>query len=251
MKRTTQDTPDRYNEGAPDTEGFADRLAQLIAEFGSRYALAKVTGIPISTLQNYALGSKPGIDALATLARIGNVDLNWLLTGRGQMRGAGQVPGAALADVVMVDQYDPKSSLNIPMLVNQIPFSRHYLETTLRLSEPTHDSLMAIESAWDLLDTARGDLLLIDRKQANLTADGVYLLNLPGFSPRVVFNRFQGKVRIIEPRSTRSSISNRNGRGRQSETSDSYEIDRLELLGDGRQLASKVVGRAVWVGRAI
>jgi hypothetical protein len=246
-----EDTPKRYNEGGPNTEGFADRLAQLIAEYGSRYALAKASGIPVSTLQNYALGSKPGMDALATLARVGNVDATWLLTGKGHMRGAGQLPGAVLADVVMVDQYDPTWSLAIPRLVNEIPFSRRYLESTLRLIEPTHKSLIAIESVWNLLDTGRGDLLLIDRNQSTLAADGVYLFNLPGFSLKGVFNRFQDTLRIVEPRSTRGPIANRQGRRARVETSDSYEIDRRELLGDGRRVASKVVGRAVWVGRAI
>jgi len=238
-------------QGGLDTEGFADRLALLIAEYGSRYALAKASGIPISTLQNYALGSKPGMDVLAILARVGNVDATWLLTGKGHMRGAGQLPGAVLADVVMVDQYDPQWSLAIPRLVNEIPFSRRYLESTLHLDEPTHKSLIAIESVWDLFDTVRGDLLLIDRKQSTLAADGVYLFNLPGFSLKGVFNRFQGKLRIVEPRFTRGSISNRPGRRARGEASDSYEIDRRELLGDGRHVASKVVGRAVWVGRAV
>jgi hypothetical protein len=185
------------------------------------------------------------MDALATLARVGNVDATWLLSGRGSMRGAGQLPGAVLADVVMVDQYDSKS-----LLVNELPLSRRYLEGTLHLSEPTHKSLMAIESVWDLSDISHGDLLLIDRNQANLTADGAYLFNLPGFALRGVFTRLQGKLRIVEPRSTRGSISNRHDRAR-GETSDSYEVDRRELLGFGRQVASKVVGRAVWVGRRI
>ncbi len=246
-----EDTPKRYNEAGSNAEGFADRLAQLIAEYGSRYALSKASGIPVSTLQNYALGSKPGMDALATLARVGNIDATWLLTGRGHMRGAGQLPGAVLADVVMVDQYDPKWSLAIPRLVNEIPFSRRYLESTLHLDEPTHKSLIAIESVWDLFDIVRGDLLLIDRKQSTLAVDGLYLFNLPGFSLKGVFNRFQGKLRIVEPRFTRGSISNRPGRRARGEASDSYEIDRRELLGDGRQMASKVVGRAVWVGRAV
>lgn len=236
-----KDTP----ESGPGIETFADRLAQVIVEFGSRYALAKSSGIPISTLQNYTLGSKPGMDALATLARVGNVDATWLLTGKGRMRGDGQLPGAVLANVVMVDQYDANS-----LLVNEIPFSRRYLVGTLRLREPGHKSLMAIESVWDLLDIVRGDLLLIDRDQASLTADGVYLLNLPGFSLRGVCTRLHHKLRIIEPRSTRGSISNPQDRVR-GEISDSYEVDRRDLLGVGRQVASKVVGRAVWVGRAI
>ncbi|MGH7843427.1 MAG: helix-turn-helix domain-containing protein [Candidatus Binataceae bacterium] len=225
----------------------------MIAEFGSRYALAKASGIPVTTLQNYdTLGSKPGMDTLTTLARVANVDLTWLMTGAGQMRGTGQLPGAALADVVMIDQHDPKWSLAIPSIVNRIPFSRHYLERNARPIELEPKSLLAIESLVDLLDIARGDLLLIDRKQAILARDGVYLLNLPGFALRGVFNRAQGDLTIIEPRSTRSATSATANGHSQDEASASYQVNRRELLGDGRRrIASKVIGRVVWLGRAL
>lgn len=227
---------------------FAARLAQIIAEYGSRYALAKATGIPMSTLQNYTLGSKPGIEALTTLARVANLDLTWLLTGKGPMRGVGQLPGAALADVVMVDQYDPKSSLQIPVIAAQIPFSRHYLENHLRLSEPGPRTLLAIESVWNLFDISPRDLLLIDRNQAAAVIDGVYLLNLPGFSLRAIFSRPGDKLKVVEPRSTHRPIGSRED---DFGPEKGYQLDRRELLGDGRRIASKVVGRAVWAGRAI
>ena len=247
MERRKEDTIKRPTDGST---GFANRLAQIVAEFGSRYRLAKTTGIPVSTLQNYALGSQPGIAALTTLARVANVDLTWLMTGKGQMRGAGQFPGAALADVVMVDQYDPKSSLQIPVIVNQVPFSRHYLESVLRLGEPNEETLLVIESAWELLEVSRRDLLLIDRNQAQLALDGIYLLNLLGFSPRAVFNRPQGKLNIIEPLSDpRLNGADAGHPGRQR-VPGSYQIDRSELLGGSPQ-ASKVIGRVVWIGRAI
>jgi transcriptional regulator with XRE-family HTH domain len=230
---------------------FARRLAQIIAEYGSRYALAKASGIPASTLQKYALGSKPGMDALVTLARVANVDLDWLLTGQGQMRGAGQLPGAALADVVMVDQYDLKSSLAIPVLVKQLPLSRTDLERTLHLNDPNPQTLLAIESAWDLLEVSRGDLLLIDRTQAGLTVDGIYLLDFPGFSLRGVFNRPQGKLGIVEPQPSRGLRSPANDHRSRRCTYPTYAIDRRELLGDGRRVKSPVVGRTVWVSRAI
>src|ERR1700738_754936 len=101
---------------------FAHRLRQLTQEFGSRYALAKASAIPASTLQGYEAGAKPGMEALLTLARVGNVDLNWLLTGEGEIRPAGLLPGAALADVVMVDQYELGTSLRIPVIIGQFPF---------------------------------------------------------------------------------------------------------------------------------
>lgn len=251
MKRASSSMEIRGRTLRRSDASFAARLAQIIAEYGSRYALSKASEIPASTLQGYAHGSKPGMDQLATLARVANVDLAWLLTGKGQMRGVGQLPGAALADVIMVDEYDPKSSLLIPTLVNQLPFSRHYLETTLRLNQPSHDSLLAIQSAWNLLDLLRGDLLLIDRKQAGLTLDGVYLLALPGFVARGVFARPNGKLTVIEPRARHASTSTGLRGGGQEEWPDSYQVDRLELLGNERNSASKVVGRVVWIGRPL
>src|SRR5467141_2629665 len=129
---------------------FADRLRQLTQEFGSRYALAKASGIPPSTLQGYEAGAKPGMEALLTLARVGNVDLKWLLTGEGEIRPAGLSPGAALADVLIVDQYELGTSLTIPVLIGQIPFSRHLLETKLGLKGPTKGTLLVVQAAWDL-----------------------------------------------------------------------------------------------------
>src|SRR5690242_3436602 len=99
-----------------DTD-FPQRLRQIIAEFGSRYALAKSSRIPGSTLQSYEAGSQPGIAALTTLARIANVDLNWLVTGKGQMRPAGLISGALLADFVAVDQCRLGTPLYMPVII--------------------------------------------------------------------------------------------------------------------------------------
>ena len=177
-----------------------------------------------------------------------NVDLTWLLTGKGTMRGPGQQPGAALADVVMVDQYDPKSSLQIPRACDADSFQPTLSqENHLRLTEPGPRTLLAIESVWNLFDISQRDLLLIDRNQAGVVIDGVYLLNLPGFSLRAVFSRPGNQLKVVEPRSTERAIGRReNDFGPEK----GYQVDRRELLGAGH-IASKVVGRAVWAGRAI
>ena len=93
----------------------------MIEEFGSRYALAKASGIPASTLQSYEAGSKPGSDALVRLVRVANLDLNWRLTGNGQIRPPGLISGAALADVLMVDQYEIGTALSMSIIVGQAP----------------------------------------------------------------------------------------------------------------------------------
>ncbi len=174
-------TRTRSNHDRDPEPGFPERLQELTEEFGSRYALSKASGIAISTLQAYEAGSKPGLDALVCLARTANVTLDWLLTGREKKRPTGMLPGALLANVVMVDQYQPGTSLSLEMIVGQIPFSRYMLKNKLGLQEPTHETLLAIEARQNLSGIRRGDLVLIDRKQAGLVEDAVYLLNLPGF----------------------------------------------------------------------
>jgi hypothetical protein len=222
---------------------FPERLQQVIEEFGSRYALSKASGIAVSTLQAYEAGSKPGLDALVTLARTGNLSIEWLLTGKGKIRASGMVSGNSYADVVMVDQYKYGAAINTELIIGQIPFSRYFLERKLQLDAPRHRSLLAIESEQNLGGIRRGDLVLIDRTQTALRDDGMYLLNVPGMVLKGVSVFPNGWVVVTGP---------------QIEFEDqrslkvipiSLKMRRRELLGDGKLIASKVIGRAVLVSR--
>jgi hypothetical protein len=230
---------------------FPLRLRQLIAEFGSRYALAKHTKIPESTLQSYEAGSKPGIAALSTLAKIGNVDINWLINGTGEIRPPGLVSGAALADFVVADQYEIGSALNMSMVIGQVPFSRHFLQSGLRLKDPDSESLLVVEADVNLVGIARGDLVLVDRNQKDLARDGIYLLDLPGIVLRAVTRYVGDKIRVMEPSNSAGRLSERSRRRGRLAPARFEELSRSKLLGDGRFRSSKVVGRAVWMGRAI
>src|ERR1700730_17611080 len=137
---------------------FPKRLRQLIAEFGSRYALAKRSRIPASTLQSYEAGSQPVIDALTPLSRVANVDLSWLATGKGEMRPVGLVSGASLADFEVVDQYEMGTALSMSIVTGQLPFTRHYLESRLRLKDPNSETLLVVEADATLFEISRGDL---------------------------------------------------------------------------------------------
>ena len=159
-------------------------------------------------------------------------------------------PGAVLKDFLVVDQYELGAALNKEMMVAQIPFSRNFLETRLRLNEPTHASLLAVEAGSNLLAIERGDLVLIDRKQATLARDGIYLLDLPGIELRAIFRRPDGKVDVVGPRQD-VDRSAKKRRHRTKPTSGTLEMSIRDLLGIGRHVVSKVVGRAVWVGRAV
>jgi hypothetical protein len=228
-------------ESTSDASDFPQRLRQIIAEFGSRNALAKSSRIPGSTLQSYEAGSQPGIAALTTLARVANVDLNWLVTGKGQMRPAGLISGALLADFVVVDQCQLGTPLNMPVSIGQVPFSRHFLESRLQLNDPSNESLLVVEADANLFEISRGDLVFVDREQKDLGRDGIYLLDLPGMVLRAVTRCIGNKVRVTAPE--------RDG-GRRAPAR-FEELRRSDLLGADRLHVSKVIGRAVWIGRTI
>jgi transcriptional regulator with XRE-family HTH domain len=229
------------NQDKDPESDFPSRLQELIVEFGSRSALSRASGIAISTLQAYEAGSKPGLEALVALARTANATLDWLLTGRGEKRPTGIPTGASLMDVIMVDQYQSGTSLSLEMIVGQIPFNRRELKNKLGLQEPTHETLLAIEARQNLSGLRRGDLVLIDREQAGLIEDGVYLFDLPGFALREI-SVFPNDWVLVTGSETKSRARKSPKPGRRS-----LKMKRSELLGDGRFRTSKVIGRAVLV----
>jgi hypothetical protein len=149
----------------------------------------------------------------------------------------------------MVDQYERGTALSMEVVIGRVPFSRHLLEKKLGLTEPTHKTLLVIEAAWDLYRIARGDLVLIDRSQATFPPDDVYLLDFPGMELRGLFACPGDEVNVVGPRHQGLQRSQQIGRGRTRGNSSWPTMNRSELLGIGRNAVSKVVGRAVWIGR--
>ncbi|MGO9603863.1 MAG: helix-turn-helix domain-containing protein [Candidatus Binataceae bacterium] len=171
------------NSGRRKRSSFAVRFARLVKEFGSRYRLAKVSGVSESTLQQYAQKSAdlpPRADILMALAHAANVSIEWLATGKGEMRPAGILPGAAFADVVMVELRDIHASLHMQQIRAFLPFSRWWLEHRLGISEPK--DLILIEADQDLPPEIRErDLLLVDRSAGNKLprGEGLYVFSVP------------------------------------------------------------------------
>lgn len=238
-----------YNHS--ETSDFSERLKEITSEYGSRYKLARASGIPASTLQSYEAGSKPGMDALTTLAQVANVDIAWLLYGRGEMRPKGSLPGTALGDVFIVDRLELGTAFASSRIVGHIPFSRTFLAAKLRIGKLTHERLLAIEAGSNLFEVKRGDFVLIDRDESTLARDGIYLFDLPGTELRGVFRRPNGTVRIVG--------SDRGHRASRSEGRLDFKKPRSgeivmplnEFLLLGRSHGSEVIGRAMWIGRGL
>jgi transcriptional regulator with XRE-family HTH domain len=159
---------------------FAERFEILVREFGSRYRLAKASGVSESTLQQYSVQESilpPRADILIKLAHAANVSVEWLATGKGEMRGEGMMPGATWADVVTVELLDTRASLSAQRIIGLLPFSRSWLERSLGVREPSN--LMLIEASQSLPPEMHvSDLLLVERylRKKLPTDEGLYVL---------------------------------------------------------------------------
>jgi hypothetical protein len=137
------------------------------------------------------------------------------------------VPGAELADVVMVELRDPRAALEMEQITAHLPLSRSRLQSRLGITDT--DQLMFIEADHQLPpEVERGDLLLIDRTTAKkLPAhEGIYVLSgAAGLTVRRVRVRLNGRFVLSGP-----DISE--------------EVKAMEL---GR----RIVGQVVWRGGEI
>jgi transcriptional regulator with XRE-family HTH domain len=71
-------------------QGFSERLAHLIQQEGGRakkQAFARRIGVKPQQLSRYLKGQLPDAPTLLAIAEVGQVSIDWLLTGRG-VRGS-------------------------------------------------------------------------------------------------------------------------------------------------------------------
>jgi hypothetical protein len=144
-----------------------------------------------------------------------------------------------------VPEYEINTALSAQMIIAHFPFSRSFLEQKLGLKKPSYKTLLVITAGADLYHIKRGDLVLVDRTQASVPPDGVYLLNFPGLELRGLFLFPGDKVNVVGPQPPVAA------RDPGKKPSNLISMSRARLFGFQRGAVSKVVGRAVWFGRPI
>jgi len=86
------------------TDGFAQRLREAVVQSGGATRVAQVSGIPLTTLNNYLAGrSEPKRPALAVLAQVLKRDIAWLVTGTDEADRPGRPEGAPEVDAELLD----------------------------------------------------------------------------------------------------------------------------------------------------
>jgi len=85
-------------------DGFAQRLRMAVGQSGGATRVAQVSGIPLTTLNNYLAGrSEPKRPALAVLAQVLKRDIAWLVTGADETRKSGGGDSASEVDAELLD----------------------------------------------------------------------------------------------------------------------------------------------------
>lgn len=191
--------------------GLAGRIRDCAERVGSGDALARISGVPRRTLENYLSGkSEPKASALAAIADAADVSLDWLIRGDGPKPSgdrlssrtvgelAGHVRAAPSADslgpgFVLIPRYDVEASAGpgalseMENVVDFLAFQENWVRYTLGL-DPAR--LALITAVGDSMEPAirAGDLLLIDTGIDRFVDDAIYVVAVDG---RILVKRVQ------------------------------------------------------------
>jgi phage repressor protein C with HTH and peptisase S24 domain len=197
------------------TELRGSRVRTLGAENGGLAALARLSGVALSTLQRIAAGQDMKVEVMTALAQATGVRLEWLATGTGPMRPAGagfEEEGAAFSvgqarqapdGGVLIPRYEARASAGIgtpldPGWVSEkVLFSAEFIRHRLRRKP---ENLALIECTGDSMEpTLRdGDELLVDTTANDLRSGAIYILRVSGsLLAKRVQPRLDGTVMII------------------------------------------------------
>lgn len=75
-------------------DGFSDRLKDAVIRSGGATAVSRVSGVALSTLNDYLKGKEARFSRVVAIAKACSVSIDWLATGDGSMKVAAAVaPG--------------------------------------------------------------------------------------------------------------------------------------------------------------
>jgi phage repressor protein C with HTH and peptisase S24 domain len=224
-------------------EKFSARLESLIGDSSERSFAHKV-GISAGGLRALLRGGKPTLETLVTVARGAGVNLEWLATGEGPVRGAvndkslpvvlAGLPQSIATDFALVPRLDIKASAgNGALAVDEevIDFLA-FQASWLRSRNINPDRARVMTAKGDSMEpTIRdGDVLLVDTSIDRVRDNALYIIVFEGlvFVKRIHM-KMDGSILLISDNQLYPP-----------ETITSDAAPRLH-----------VAGRVVWFGRSI
>lgn len=218
------------NVSFPDT-GLETRIGALAELYSSRKEAAQAAGIGLSTLQRWITGeAMPAFHSLAQLAAGRGVSLDWLASGRGDMRPV----GAQAIDedtYALIPLYDARISqghgawIDGARVLTQLAFTRY----SLRRKGLEPDQLAAVRVDGDSNEPvlSDGDTVMMDLSRNALQGEAFYVIRLDDliYAKRLQ-RQFDGSIVIISANSAYKEMV--------------VPHDRLDSL--------QIIGRVVWAG---
>ncbi len=163
------------------SSSFADRLRQVIGD-EAIYAFGRRAGISDTALRSYLKGSVPGIDKAVKIAQVGQVSLNWLITGEGSPR----LDSDSKAEYVYIPFVDGAVSAGAGVLVREesiaavMAFERNWLRAHLK-GNPAELSLIRVQGDSMAPTLEDGDWIFVERQEGgDLGCEGIYVFQMDG-----------------------------------------------------------------------
>lgn len=224
-----------------------ERIKQ-VTKWGTYTDLANFLTISSSSITGAKERGNWPIEWAFKVSQAYNVSIDWLLTGAGEMRREERPAPEYIAEAtvpykagregeyVYIPLYDVRAAagggaiVDTEHVVDILSFKASWIRSELR-ANPSDLYLIFVQGEGMEPTLRPGDIILIDRREANMIRDGIYVLRLDGGLLVKRLQRLPGQVIAV--------------------TSDNpaykpFNINLGEVVKD-----LEIIGRVVWCGRRI
>lgn len=221
-------TSDGKDERDP---AFIERLRFVASKIGSVNALARASGLSQGGLQRYFKGGEPTRPALIKLAKAGNVDVGWLMTGEDPARQQPETSGDEEDNYAYIPLYDAHISQGHgawnegARILARLAFTRY----SLRKKGLEASQLAAVRVDGDSNEPvlSDGDTVMVDLSRNALQGEAFYVIRLDDllYAKRLQ-RQYDGSVIVISANPAYQPMT--------------IPHERIDTL--------QIVGRIVWAG---
>jgi phage repressor protein C with HTH and peptisase S24 domain len=217
--------------------GIETRIAAVANLYETRKQAALTAGVAMSSLSRWIAGEgMPAFDSLAALAAARGVSLDWIATGKGDMRladseasnGAHSAPDA---DYAYIPLYDACISQGHgawnegARVLAMLAFTRYSLRK--KGLEPKQLAAVRVDGDSNEPELSHGDTVMVDLSRNHFQGEAFYVIRLNDllFAKRLQ-REFDGSMSVISANSAYHPVR--------------VPVERLDSL--------EIVGRVVWAG---
>lgn len=168
---------------------FGDRVDFIARSFGGVPQLARTMGVSEAVVRKWrANQSDPSRANLVSLAKVGDVDIDWLATGNGVMRSESDTEDSATTDP------HPDEFAYIPLLaveacaghgsfvdseeiITKLAFRRDWLHREVH-ANPAHLHLIYVRGDSMEPTLSDGEVIMIDRSANTPNRDGIFVIQM-------------------------------------------------------------------------